>query len=182
MNDEMPFVSDELVKDFVLLKGDQTVAQAREALAQTGATYGIVTNAAGAPIALTTAGELAVITKVDRSLREVSHSPIFVIDTDVLLDEAVSYSAQSLVENPKMAGLVVEAEEEVVGVLPRQALRKHARRIKTRGGDITQLPGVPHTPARYFVCPQGDYQELVSEYDEDDPPICPNDGSELTKQ
>lgn len=182
MNDDMPLVGDELVTDFILLNADQTVAQARETLAQSGAAYGIVTNAADAPVALITAGALAAITKVDGLLHEASHSSIFVIDSDVLLDEAVSYSAQSLVENPEMAGLVVEAEEEVVGVLPRQALRKHAQRIRTRGGDITRLPGAPHSPARYFVCPHGDYRELVSEYDPDDPPTCPYDGSELIKQ
>jgi len=182
MNDDMPLVRDALVKDFVLLNADQTVAQAREALAQTGATYGIVTNAASVPTALTTAGALASIDTPDSLLHEISHVPAFVIDAAILLDEAVSFSAQTLVENPDLVGLIVIDAGERAGVLPRQKLRQHAQRIKTRGGDITQLPGVPHTPARFFVCPEGDYQELVSEYDPNDPPVCPNDGSELIKQ
>jgi CBS domain-containing protein len=173
MADEALFARDALVTDFVFLDAKQTVTQAHEKLTQAGATYGIVANANGVPVAVTTVGALATISNPNITLQAAPLLPAFVVGAEALLDQTVSFSAQTLVEHPEMAGLVVEDQGKVVGVLTRQTIRKHAQRIKTRGGDITELAGVPQTRVKYFVCPEGDYKKLVVLYDPDDPPVCP---------
>ena len=182
MENDTLLVRDALVTSFVLLEATQTVAKARETLTQAGATYCIVTSAAGTPLALAIAGALAAIPDPNTLLQAVSSVPAFIVDAETLLDQAVSFSAQTLVEHPEMAGLVVEGNDKVIGVLPRQAIRQHAQRIKTRGGDITELAGIPLTRAKYFICPEGDYKKLVIRYDPDDPPRCPIHDLALTKQ
>lgn len=182
MADEMPLVRDTIVTEFVPLDAGQTIAEARRKLVQARATYGIVTNTTGVPVALTTAGALAASPDPDAALQAAAMPPTFVVDGEISLDQAVSFSAQTLVEHPEIAGLVVQDHGQVAGVLPRQAIRQRAQHIKTRGGDITELPGVPQTQAKYFVCPKGDYKKLVSQYDPNDPPVCPNDGSILVKE
>lgn len=182
MPKKIQHVRAEMTADFVLLGAEETIAQAAERLAQAGVSFGIVTNPQGVPICPVSAGELAALPSQEARLQEISRSPTFTVDADARLDQTVSFSAQTLVENPDMAGLVVEDQGVVVGVLPRRTIRKYAQRIKTRGGDITELPGVPQIRAKYFVCPQQDFKKLVVRYDPDDPPTCPIHNVVLVEQ
>jgi signal-transduction protein with cAMP-binding, CBS, and nucleotidyltransferase domain len=175
-------VRDTQAADFALLDASMTVNKARKQLAKAGASYGILTDPNGTPVGLVTTGELAAVPIQETTLQEISGSPTFIVDADTLLDQAVSFSAQTLVENSRMAGLVIQDQKKVVGVLTRQTIRKHAERIKTRGGDITELAGVPQIQAKYFVCPKKDYKELVIYYDPDDPPTCPKHNLILVEQ
>ena len=184
MADEPLFARDVLITDFVVLDAGQTAAHALEALAKAGVKYGIVTNGAGIPLTLTTAGLLAANRDPEIQFESATMMPAFVVDVVVSLDQIVLYSAQSLVECPDMAGLIVENEGKVVGVLPRQTIRHYAQQIKTRGGDITELAGVPQIRAKYFVCPKDKqhYKKLIIRYDPDDPPTCPYHNLVLLEQ
>lgn len=182
MPKKIQHVRAEMTTGFVLLGAEETIAQAGERLAQAGVSFGIVTNPQGVPICPVSAGELAALPSQEARLQEISKLPTFTVDADARLDQTVSFSAQTLVENPELAGLVVEDQGVVVGVLPRGTIRKYAQRIKTRGGDITELPGVPQIRAKYFVCPQQDFRKLIVRYDPDDPPTCPVHNVALVEQ
>ncbi len=182
MSDKLPYVRDVLDTGFILLDANKSVAEAKELLAQTGSTYGVVVSPGELSIRLITVGSLSSISNSGSVLEEFRSLPTFIVDADILLDQAVSCSAQSLVENPKMSGLVVEEKGKVIGVLTRQTARKHAQYITTRGGDTTELAGNPQSQAKYFVCPNKDYSKLISQYDPDNPPTCPNDNLILVKQ
>lgn len=182
MSNNLPFVRDALDASFVLLEMDKTVAEAKELLAQEGRTYGVVVSPGKAPVGLVTVGALSSVSNSDLTLGEFSSLPTFIVDAGALLDRAVSFSAQSLVENPEMSGLVVEEKGKVIGILTRQTAHKYAQRVRTRGGDITELAGDPQSRAKYFVCPKKDYRMLVIQYDPDNPPICPTHNLILEKQ
>jgi hypothetical protein len=182
MSDNVPYVRDLLDTTFVPLDARGTVVAAKELLEQAGRTYGVVISPDGVPIGLTTVGALSSVPDSRVAVGEFLGLPAFIVDADVLLDQAVSFSAQTFVENPEMSGLVVEENGKVIGILTRQTARKYAQRIRTRGGDITELAGDPQSLAKYFVCPNKDYSKLISQYDPDNPPTCPNDGLVLVKQ
>ena len=182
MAEEALFARDALTTEFVLLDARKTVAQGREELARVGAPFGIVTSPEAVPITLIASDALAADQDPDLRIESISKTPAFVVDSETLLEQAVSFAAQTLIENPEMTGLIVEDQGKVIGVLPRKVIRQYAQQIKTRGGDITELAGVPHVPAKYFVCPKQDYRKLIVRYDPDDPPICPNHNLVLNKQ
>ena len=182
MAEEALFARDALTTEFVLLDAQKTVAQGREELARAGATFGIVTSSDALPITLIDSGTLPADRDSDLLIESISKTSVFIVDSETLLEQVVSFAAQTLIENPEMTGLIVEDQGKVIGVLPRKVIRQYAQQIKTRGGDITELAGVPHVPAKYFVCPKQDYRKLIVRYDPDDPPTCPNHNLVLRKQ
>lgn len=182
MSENLPSVRDVLDASFFLIDAAKTVAEASEKLSQARETYGVVLSPSRVPLGLVTAEALLSAPDSDLSLGEFLSLPAFIVNASASLDQAVSFSAQSLVENPEMSGLVVEEKGKVIGILTRQTARKHAQRIKTRGGDITELAGDPQSRAKYFVCPKNDFMKLVIQYDPDNPPSCPNHNLVLVKQ
>lgn len=182
MVDNIPHVRDLADAAFVPLEASKTVAQVKDLLSQVGSNYGVIVTPEGLPVGLVTVGELSSASNSGITVGEFVNQPAFVVDADALLDQAVSFSAQTLVENPQMSGLVVEEKGKVIGILTRQTARKYAQRIRTRGGDITELAGDPQSRAKYFVCPKKDYRKLVIQYDPDNPPTCPKHNLVLEKQ
>lgn len=182
MADNAPYVRDLTDAAFAPLEATATVAQAKELLLQAEKNYGVIVTPNGMPIGLVTIGELSSASNAGIAMGEFLSLPAFVVDADALIDQAVSFSAQTLVENPEMSGLVVEEKGKVIGILTRQTARKYAQRIRTRGGDITELAGDPQSRAKYFVCPKKDFIRLVIQYDPDNPPTCPMHNLLLEKQ
>lgn len=182
MMDQILFARDILEKNFVLISAEQTISQTRGELERSGVGYGVVVNAAGEPVALINAKMLEEAPDPDLPINTFSTTPAFVVSSETLLDETVSYSAQTFVENPGLQGLIVEEGGEISGILSRKTIRFYAQQIAIRGGDITELAGVPQTRAKYFICPQQDYKKLVTRYDPDDPPTCPTHKVALVEQ
>lgn len=182
MANNAPYVRELTDTTFTPLEATTTVAQAKALLSQAEENHGVVVTTGGIPIGLVTFGELSSASNTDITVEEFLSLPAFVVDADALLDQAVSFSAQTLVENPEMSGLVVEEKGKVIGILTRQTARKYAQRIRTRGGGIAELAGDPQSRAKYFVCPKKDYRMLIIQYDPDNPPTCPKHNLILEKQ
>ncbi len=182
LSDKVLYVRDLLDTGFIFIESNRTVSEAKEQLTREKRTYGVVIKSDGMAIGLVTIGTLSSVSDQTMNARGLLSFPIFIADTEVLLDQAVSFSAQTLVENPEIVGLVVEEKGKVVGVLTRQTARKFAQRIDTPRGEITEIVGNPQNHAKYFVCPKKDYRKLVIQYDQDNPPKCPKHNLILEQQ
>ena len=184
MSDNSTYVRDMLDASFVLIESHKTVAEASQKLSQAGRTYAVVISPREVPVGLVTAGALSSAPDASLKLGDFLSLPTIIVDADVLLDQAVSFSAQTLVETPDISGLVIEEKRKVIGILTRQTILKYAERDDNRSlrGAITEMAGDPLSRAKYFVCPKKNFMELVIQYDPDNPPTCPIDNLVLVKQ
>jgi len=163
-----------MVLDFTTIALDRSVGEASLFLAQSGASYGIVVTANEEPVALITHDQLQVLPDQEASLTDALAilSPLLVVEHGQSMDNVVEHLSENLVMNRAIPGAVVRQAGKASGVVPRRTIAEHARRAGERGGDIKELPGAPSTPAFYFSCPKGDYVELVTDYDRENPPRC----------
>lgn len=100
----------------------------------------------------------------------IPEEPALVADAEITVADILNYLAPALYEQPDLPGVAVREEGQIVGLITRQ-------RLLGLWGDesvrkLVELAGLSLDRPRYFVCPEGDYEELVIFYDPDDPPMC----------
>jgi hypothetical protein len=76
-----------------------------------------------------------------------------------------------LYNQPDLPAVAVSDKGQIVGSISRRRLVELAADPRVR--KARELAGISLSRARYFVCPKGDYQELVVFYDQTSPPTCP---------
>jgi hypothetical protein len=106
--------------------------------------------------------------------------PTVVADADTPVADIIDFLAQTFYEKPDLPGVAVRDGDEIVGLITRQRLLALADEVninRSKG-----LAGSALNRAHYFVCPKCDYEDLITFFDPDDPPICPIDKTPLIEE
>lgn len=161
----------EMLSPVMLLDVRATVADALQRLEQANAAFGIVGDEKGQPLGLVTAEQLRAADSDAclQSLISDAPGPIF-IEPHVTIDNAVKMLAKDLVLKPNLAGIIVQEQGQVRGVLPRQVVVEHASQVVTRE-TADRLEGAP-IDVLFFECPEDHERKLVAYYDPQNPPKC----------
>lgn len=101
---------------------------------------------------------------------EIPDAPVVVVDADVSLGQILDFLAPTLYNQPDLFRIAVRDGDAVVGSIPRQRLLSLAANATVRKS--VEMAGMPISRARYFVCPQCHYEELIIFYDPTQPPTC----------
>ena len=97
-------------------------------------------------------------------------APAVVVDAEVPLVQVLDFLAPTLYNQPELPGIAVREGDAVVGLIPRQQLLSLAADAAVRKS--VEMAGMPLSRARYFVCRQCHYEELIIFYDPTQPPTC----------
>jgi hypothetical protein len=97
------------------------------------------------------------------------------VSAETNLDEAVRALTPLLLNQQDLPGAVVLRSNEIGGVLSRSLVAHYAQGLlNVRGlGTSIGLAGYPQVPRPVYSCPRGDYEQEVTYYDPDHPPLCP---------
>jgi hypothetical protein len=112
---------------------------------------------------------------------ETPEEPTLVADAETPLAQILDRMAPTLFNQPDLVGVVIRDGDETIGMIPRWRLLELAADPNVRRGSL-ELAGDPQTRARYFVCSEGHWKELITFYDPDDPPRCPKCGRKLVEE
>ncbi len=163
-------VEEALSSAFVQVNAGMAIDEALMNLQAAQAQYGVVIGSQDRVLGLVTIERLRegdanayVETLID------SGPPIF-LEPNVTLDTAVRALAKDFVLRPQLAGVVVQAQGKVEGILPRNIIVERAARLGTRGV-ADRLTGSP-LDILFFECPVDHERRIVVYYDPSNPPKC----------
>ena len=162
------------VRDFVapaVTLDVSTVAEAPARPEQAGAEFAVLRDEQGGlrgPVSLEALRRAEAEGRLAEAWKEAP--PPIVVRPDMRVDDVTRRLAKDLVLNPRLAGVIVQEGEQVLGVLPRSFLAQRASRLVTRG-TADRLEGPP-VDLLYFECPQDGERQLVAYYDPQNPPTC----------
>jgi len=161
----------ELALPVLVLEANMTVAEALKKLEHAQATLGVVSDARAQPLGIVTTEQLHAAQKSAsvNSLIGTTPRPIMV-EPSATIDDVVKMLAKDLVLNPDLAGVIVQEQGEVQGVLPRKTIVEYASRVVTRG-TVDRLEGAP-VDTLFFECSEDHERKLVAYYDPQNPPKC----------
>ena len=163
----------DMLQPAITLPAHTTAAEARAALRQANAPYGVVVGEAGDPVATVT------LTALDQPDVD-PHRTLAQLPTHVVADppvaahtaefDLVAYSSgRTLKREPHQPGVVIQNTDsgEILGLLPRQQVLQRAAELTVRKG------GTP-TASRvmWFACPLCHARRRVAYYDPHHPPRC----------
>ncbi|MFN8490282.1 MAG: hypothetical protein U0350_22030 [Caldilineaceae bacterium] len=170
----MALVKEYLSQDFTQLDPVLTVAQAIEQLGREQKTYGVVRVAGEELAVLVTAGMLRRAPDLQASVGNFAKTlpSLAPVKRNDVIEQVVRRLANALVSDPKLAGLIVQDDQEVIGIVSRPKLVEIAGRVITRGGDASRLEGASSLLGVYYYCPVDGEEKLVSYYNPANPPRC----------
>jgi CBS domain-containing protein len=169
-------VKDALSQSFIVLDPAITAKEALHQMRGQNAIYGVVPDTQIAMPALVTIGffdqtqdQQATVGGLTAKLAHLTPVP-----STVSLEQAASLLATFFRANRNLAGLViVDDQQQVIGIVPRQNLARAADRLVERGGDISRLEGEPIlTVGTYYYCSKHNEKELITYWEYDNPPRC----------
>jgi len=144
--------SSRVVKDVmdpsVRIEPGITKGDARQTLMQQNVPYGVLSNTEGKQFTILTMDQLSAPSLDEQVQVFAVNLPVFyvTIDPHDNLDDVLLTWATDFAANQNLIGMIVQEQNEILGVLPREKIEEHARSMSPGNFDLPQREGYTGYP------------------------------------